>query len=185
MRKTKAEAQQTRESLLATALEVFYRRGVSQASLHEIACTAGVTRGALYWHFENKEALFDALFQQIFQELTTQLDNDIATQSPDIWHNFTTALEQVFVRLIHNESHRKFFHIIHLNCEHTEHNHNIVQLLRQYQQLWHSRLRAVFSLSLQQQKLPSGIDIDLAVLYFHLDSHSKCNSFPKERVSML
>ena len=166
MRKTKAEAQQTREAMLAAALDVFYRRGVSQASLHEIACTAGVTRGALYWHFKNKEDLFDALFQQIFQELMHQLDNDIAAQSPDIWQNFATAITQAFMRLVSNESHHKFCHILHLNCEHTEQNHNIVQLLRQYQQLWRSRLCAVFTLSLQQQKLPPDIDIDLAALYF-------------------
>ena len=166
MRKTKAEAQQTREALLAAALDVFYRRGVSQASLHEIACTAGVTRGALYWHFKNKEDLFDALFQQIFQELMHQLDNDIAAQSPDIWQNFATAITQAFMLLVSNESHHKFCHILHLNCEHTEQNHNIVQLLRQYQQLWRSRLCAVFTLSLQQQKLPPDIDIDLAALYF-------------------
>ena len=166
MRKTKAEAQQTREALLAAALDVFYRRGVSQASLHEIACTAGVTRGALYWYFKNKEDLFDALFQQIFQELMHQLDNDIAAQSPDIWQNFATAITQAFMRLVSNESHHKFCHILHLNCEHTEQNHNIVQLLRQYQQLWRSRLCAVFTLSLQQQKLPPDIDIDLAALYF-------------------
>ena len=166
MRKTKAEAQQTREALLAAALEVFYRRGVSQASLHEIACSAGVTRGALYWHFKSKEDLFDALFQQIFQVWMDQLDHDIAAQSPDIWHNFATAVTQAFMRLVSNESHRKFCHILHFNCEHTEHNHNIVQLLRQYQQLWRSRLCAVFALSLQQQKLPPDIDIDLAALYF-------------------
>ena len=41
-----------------------------------------------------------------------------------------------------------------------------MQLLRQYQQLWRSRLCAVFTLSLQQQKLPPDIDIDLAALYF-------------------
>ncbi|WP_272942305.1 TetR family transcriptional regulator [Kingella kingae] len=54
MRKTKEEAQKTRQHLLNAALEVFWRKGVTQASLHEIAVEAGVTRGALYWHFKNK-----------------------------------------------------------------------------------------------------------------------------------
>ena len=62
MRKTKEEAQQTRSNLLNAALNVFYERGVAQASLDEIAKAAGVTRGALYWHFKNKEDLFEALF---------------------------------------------------------------------------------------------------------------------------
>ena len=58
MRKTKEEAYQTRCNLLVAALSVFYERGVAQASLDEIAKAAGVTRGALYWHFKNKEDLF-------------------------------------------------------------------------------------------------------------------------------
>lgn len=166
MRKTKAEALQTREALLSAALDVFYQRGVSRASLQEIAVAAGVTRGALYWHFKNKEDLFDALFQQIFSELSNQLDADIAGRSPDIWRDFALAAEQAFVRLAGNEAHQKFCYIIHLNCEHTENNHTITQLLLQYQQLWRTRLRAVFSLCLHQQKLPPDTDIALAALYF-------------------
>ena len=54
MRKTKAEALKTREYLMLSALDTFYERGVSRASLNEIAQNAGVTRGALYWHFKNK-----------------------------------------------------------------------------------------------------------------------------------
>lgn len=54
MRKTKAEALKTREELLLSALDTFYERGISRASLNEIAQTAGVTRGALYWHFKIK-----------------------------------------------------------------------------------------------------------------------------------
>jgi len=62
MRKTKSEAEKTRQHLLDAALEVFWRKGVTSASLQEIAEEAGVTRGALYWHFANKEAFFEALF---------------------------------------------------------------------------------------------------------------------------
>ena len=57
MRKTKTEAQKTRQHLLDAALEVFWREGVTRASLQAIAQEAGVTRGALYWHFKNKEGL--------------------------------------------------------------------------------------------------------------------------------
>lgn len=166
MRKTKAEALQTREALLCAALDVFYHKGVSQTSLQEIAAHAGLTRGALYWHFKNKEDLFDALFQQFFHELSSQLDADIAAQSPDLWQNFAHSAEQAFMRLATNEAHRKFCHIVHLNCEHTDNNHTFTALLQQYQQLWRHRLRTVFTLCLHQQKLPENIDINLATLYF-------------------
>ncbi len=61
MRRTKAEAEQTREAVLAGAIEVFLERGVSRATFDEIARTAGVTRGAIYWHFKDKLELFLAL----------------------------------------------------------------------------------------------------------------------------
>ena len=58
---TKQEAQITRERLLDAAERVFEARGVARTSLAEIAQAAGVTRGALYWHFKDKAALFGAM----------------------------------------------------------------------------------------------------------------------------
>jgi len=60
-RKTKMEALETRERLLDAAEDVFRQRGVTRTSLAEIATVAGVTRGAVYWHFKDKAALFHAM----------------------------------------------------------------------------------------------------------------------------
>lgn len=166
MKKTKAEAQKTKETLLASALDVFYQRGVSQASLQEIATVAGVTRGALYWHFKNKEDLFDALFQQMFSQISVQLHHDIAISSPDILHNMTNAIKQLFERLIADQDYYKFCYILHLNCEHTSDNNAIVQLLKKYQNMWHQNLSTVFTLCQQQHSLPEELDPSLAALYF-------------------
>lgn len=166
MRKTKEEAQQTKEALMAAALEVFYQRGVSRASLQEIATAAGVTRGALYWHFKNKEDLFDALFQQVFSQVSTQLKHDIDTSSPSALNNMMQALEQMFFRMSTDESYRKFCYILHLNCEHTADNQAIVKLLQKYQNLWWQNLCAVFQMSCQQHILPQDFDIKQAALYF-------------------
>ena len=73
MRKTKTEAQKTRQHLLDAALEVFWRDGVTRASLQAIAQEAGVTRGALYWHFKNKEDLFETLFEQQYADFLPRL----------------------------------------------------------------------------------------------------------------
>ncbi|MBV5333220.1 TetR family transcriptional regulator, partial [bacterium] len=64
-RKTKEEAQETRKAILDAAETVFQERGVSRTSLAEIATAAGVTRGAIYWHFANKAELFDAMIQRV------------------------------------------------------------------------------------------------------------------------
>ncbi len=166
MRKTKEEALQTRDDLMAAALDIFYRRGVSRASLQEIASAAGVTRGALYWHFKNKEDLFDALFQQVFSKLSEQLRHDIDTSSPDALHNLMWALNQMFQRMASDERYRKFCYILHLNCEHTEDNRAIVALLQKYQNLWWQNLCAVFQVCCQQHILPENINIRQAALYF-------------------
>ena len=64
-RRTKKEAQETRNRLLDTAEIVFNEKGVSRTSLAEIAEAAGLTRGAIYWHFKNKLDLFNAMMERV------------------------------------------------------------------------------------------------------------------------
>jgi TetR/AcrR family transcriptional regulator, acrAB operon repressor len=64
-RRTKDDAQLTRDHILDAAELVFERRGVSRTSLHEIAQAAGVTRGAVYWHFKDKADLFNAMMLRV------------------------------------------------------------------------------------------------------------------------
>lgn len=63
-RKTKTEAAITREQLLDAAERVFRAHGVSRTSLAEVAAAAGVTRGAVYWHFKDKADLFEAMCER-------------------------------------------------------------------------------------------------------------------------
>ena len=61
VRKTREAALATKEALIDAAEQVFRREGVSRTSLAEIAAEAGVTRGAIYWHFRDKAELLDAM----------------------------------------------------------------------------------------------------------------------------
>lgn len=63
-RKTKEEALKTRQLLLDSAIEQFALRGVSNTTLTDIADAAGVTRGAVYWHFASKSELFNAMWEE-------------------------------------------------------------------------------------------------------------------------
>jgi TetR/AcrR family acrAB operon transcriptional repressor len=63
-RRTKQEAEATRCRILDCAEVVFERRGVSGTSLNEIAKAAGLTRGAIYWHFTDKADLFNAMMER-------------------------------------------------------------------------------------------------------------------------
>ncbi len=65
MRKTKEEAEITREKLLDAGLKVFSKKGYVSTTLDDIAREAGVTRGAVYWHFKNgKPELFEVLISE-------------------------------------------------------------------------------------------------------------------------
>ena len=64
VRKTKEDALATRDSILDAAEQLFVTQGVSGTTLQHIATAAGVTRGAIYWHFEDKAALFNAMMER-------------------------------------------------------------------------------------------------------------------------
>jgi TetR/AcrR family acrAB operon transcriptional repressor len=73
VRRTKEEAQQTRSQILEAAEKAFYERGISRTTLAEIAGIAGVTRGAIYWHFKDKADLFNAMMERVSMPLETTL----------------------------------------------------------------------------------------------------------------
>jgi TetR/AcrR family acrAB operon transcriptional repressor len=60
-KRTKEDANLTRTGILDAAERIFCAKGVGTATLAEIASEAGVTRGAIYWHFRNKDALLTAV----------------------------------------------------------------------------------------------------------------------------
>lgn len=83
MRRTKAEAEETRQAILAAAELVFFKKGVANSSLDEVAAAAGVTRGAIYWHFSSKVDLFLGLYQSVALPEADLLDHG----DPDLTGN--------------------------------------------------------------------------------------------------
>ncbi|HTZ26420.1 MAG TPA: helix-turn-helix domain-containing protein [Streptosporangiaceae bacterium] len=63
------QVQQTRAALIASGRRLFGERGFAATSVEEIARDARVTTGALYHHFPNKTALFEAVFEEVHAEM--------------------------------------------------------------------------------------------------------------------
>jgi AcrR family transcriptional regulator len=59
------QSAKTREALLSTCLSLFAERGFASTSIDEIARAAGLTKGAMYWHFASKDDLFQAILDRI------------------------------------------------------------------------------------------------------------------------
>ncbi len=74
MRRTKEQAEQTRRNIMAAALRTFSRRGIAHTTLEEIAAAARVTRGAIYWHFADKQALVKAIRDDVSLPLVDRAD---------------------------------------------------------------------------------------------------------------
>ena len=83
-RRTQAErSAATRGALVRAARELFARDGYAATGREAIVERAGVTRGALYHHFADKEALFRAVFEQIEAEVLAKAAGAAVSASPD------------------------------------------------------------------------------------------------------
>ncbi len=77
VRRTKEDAELTRSGILDAAEHLFHAHGVAGTSLQHIAEAAGVTRGAVYWHFQGKADLFNAMIERVcmpFDEASEAVD---------------------------------------------------------------------------------------------------------------
>ncbi len=83
VRKTKEDAELTRQRIIDAARVVFLARGVSRSTLEHIATQAGVTRGAVYWHFSNKTDLFHAMREQVFLPLIDRMDDTLLVEGSE------------------------------------------------------------------------------------------------------
>lgn len=93
MKRTKEEALETRNALLAAALKIFSQKGYQGAGLAEIANEAGVTRGAIYHHFGGKAEMFTTLVEEAAQASAAVIGQAIAEGG-----SFIQVLDRVLVR---------------------------------------------------------------------------------------
>ena len=71
-RRTKEEAAKTRAQILDSALSLFVKKGYDRTTFNDIASRLKLTKGAVYWHFESKEALLVAILDDMFKSFERQ-----------------------------------------------------------------------------------------------------------------
>ncbi|MBN3115146.1 TetR/AcrR family transcriptional regulator [Pectobacterium brasiliense] len=87
VRRTRAEMEETRATLLATARKVFSECGYADTSMDDLTAQASLTRGALYHHFGDKKGLLAAVVEQIDAEMDERLQV-ISDTAEDAWDGF-------------------------------------------------------------------------------------------------
>ncbi|MBC9249539.1 TetR family transcriptional regulator [Pseudomonas alcaligenes] len=120
MRRTKEQAEQTRVAILAAAEQLFLEKGVAHSTLEQISRAAGVTRGALYWHFENKAHLFHEMLNQIrlpMEQMTLRLSG---CDGIDPLLSLRELCIEAIENLARDEQKRRIFTILLHRCEFTD-----------------------------------------------------------------
>ncbi|APW45976.1 TetR family transcriptional regulator [Rhodoferax antarcticus] len=119
-RRTKADAQATRQQLLQAAVRVFAEKGVSRTSLQDIAEAAGTTRGAIYWHFKNKADLFNAMMDDALLPMEQAMQHIGHDPAQDPLAELEYALLQTMRDIVSNASTRAVFEIAIMKVEYVD-----------------------------------------------------------------
>lgn len=111
-RKTKEESEATREKLLDAAEEAFLENGVSRTSLERIARHAGLTRGAIYWHFQDKSDLFEAMLERVHPPMAELVEELCRTHQGDPVETLRGLCRHGLNRIAEDPRHRRVYTIL-------------------------------------------------------------------------
>ena len=120
VRRTKEEAQETRSQILEAAEHAFYERGVARTTLADIATLAGVTRGAIYWHFSNKSDLLRALLDTLHEPLDELARASESEDEVDPLGCMRKLLIHLFHQVVLDPKTRRINEILFHKCEFTD-----------------------------------------------------------------
>jgi AcrR family transcriptional regulator len=86
-----AQGDATRLALVSAARELFGQKGYAATSLDDVAAQAGVTKGALYHHFDGKANLFQEVYEQVMREVSDKVVSVFL--DPDHWKAVTEGCQ--------------------------------------------------------------------------------------------
>lgn len=165
-RKTKKEAQQTRQRLIEAAIGQFATRGVANTTLTDIADAARVTRGAVYWHFSSKSEIFNAIWEQqlplreIIRDRLSLSENDDPLLM--LREQFITTLQYI----AHEPRQCALLQILYHKCEFTD------EVISEYEirkriGINYECLRKTLELCVLKNTISPNVNIELTLIVFH------------------
>jgi AcrR family transcriptional regulator len=165
MRRTKEEAEKTRQDLLDAALRVFSQKGFEATRLEDIAVAARVTRGAIYHHFGGKSGLFLALIEDASQQ-----GGQVVQAAITGGGSFLDITRRILVdSLCLLEENRRFRDVMALTLFKTGGSPELAEFDRlRYEQAQSqvAGIASLFQAGIQQGALPSNLDPAVAARAF-------------------
>ena len=164
VRRTKDEAQETRNRILDAAERVFSDHGVSRTSLDDIATAAGVTRGAIYWHFKDKSDLFEAMVNRV----TLPMEAMVARSSDESVADPLASLKECAVtclkRTATDPQCRRVFDVVTHKCEYLGEMAGVARRISTIQKGCVDRSEQAIRNAVKRRLLPSSVNPRLAAI---------------------
>ncbi|WP_206995581.1 TetR family transcriptional regulator [Trinickia mobilis] len=166
MRRTAEQALRTREKILDAATRTFLQRGLSRASLSDVAGVAGVTRGAVYGHFKNKSALFEATFASSALPADPFLVEWRDNQDDPLGH-LKLELIRLLGEVLSGGAARRLYSVIYSRCEVTRETRNIWKRVHADRRLAEQRIAVALNEAQSHRQLRDGVDVDHLAVFVH------------------
>lgn len=166
VRKTKEEALRTRQLLIDAAIQQFALRGVTNTTLTDIADAAGVTRGAIYWHFSSKSQLFNEMWQQQLplRELLPLPASQISAS--DLLHHLRDKFIRGLQYIAEDPRQRDLMQILYHKCEFSC-DMTPEQDIRQKIGFSYPTIREILAECIRNRLLPAETNIEITLIILH------------------
>ena len=162
VRRTKDEALATRAALLDAAERVFCENGVTRATLGDVATAAGVTRGAIYWHFRDKAELFGAMCDRATLPMQSRLEAAAACEGDDAIETLRGVSVQALREIASNSRTRAMLEILLCNSERPNQANAGAPRTDEMDRQCACAVERIIARAVQQGRLPNETDTNLA-----------------------
>jgi TetR/AcrR family acrAB operon transcriptional repressor len=157
-RRTKEDALATRDSILDAAEHLFVKQGVSGTTLQHIATAAGVTRGAIYWHFLDKGALFNAMMERAKMPIEAAKLLLAEAGAADPLEALREFMLCVFRITVDDPKARRVFEIATLKIEYLDEMSAVRERRKQSQEEWMARTENLIREAIAKGQVKADVD---------------------------
>ncbi|EZQ17894.1 transcriptional regulator [Halopseudomonas bauzanensis] len=154
-RKTRKDAALTRQNIISAGARVFCRDGIAGATLEAIAQEAGVTRGAIYWHFKGKQGLLQALLSKQPLPFERAIPSGIAFMPG--WELLCQALEET----MNDDISRRLSRIMLHKSERVAGHDPVASRLQEIRSSFIGQLRLLLDNGIADGELSEHLDVEL------------------------
>lgn len=157
----------TREAVLDSAEHLFSENGVSRTTLEQIARHANVSRGAIYFHFRNKDELFAAMLERAWKPLHESLSQCIGDGGASVIRSLRDVAVGAILTLRSDARNRQVTDILLNKSEFVDDNAQAINCVRSNATRSISNIRQVLQYGINRGELSPNLDVNVIAQLVH------------------